>query len=264
MSRFLNTEAVLLSGQAAVAALRLLLDLQARGVVSRAMSRDARGAYISMATGSAFQHVNKEVHVGGRHIMRQAGVGTLRSAACVLIIVGATKERSMALPDLTRIVETHIPIVETGLTHLRRDVLPYIRKLQADGGLRWFCLLLHPASELTGHESVDKNAVVHIRLEPRPEVDVDTFIKMLPIHFLDPQQVTLSTISGVELSMLRDGDWAHGWKLVGDASEWVLCLLEAHKEEFSIQEVAQFLHFITNPLTLGHRCLCIPGGFIPF
>jgi hypothetical protein len=174
----------------------------------------------------------------------------------------------MELPDLSRIVETHVPVSAgefTGyLSQLRQDVLPHVRKLQADGHLRWFSFLIHPAGQLAGHDPADGGLVIHLRLEPATDLDVHEFIELLPKHFEKPRQVTLSEIPGLDRSILRDDDWAHAWKIHGEASEWVLCLLEGHEEEPSLQQVVQFLHFITNPLMLGHRCLCIPAGFLSF
>ena len=170
----------------------------------------------------------------------------------------------MELPDLSRIVETHVPVSTGYLSHLRQDVLPHVRELQAGGHLRWFSFLIHPASQLAGHDPADGSPVIHLRLEPATDLDVHEFIELLPEHFQKPYQVTLSEISGLDGSILRDADWAHAWKIQGEASEWVLCLLEGHEEEPSLQQIVQFLHFITNPLTLGHRCLCIPAGFLSF
>lgn len=170
----------------------------------------------------------------------------------------------MEVPDLGRIVETDVPVSDGEVLQLRRDVLPHIRRLQADGHLHWFCFLLHSASQVAGRDRADSSLVIHLRLEPSPGLALDDFIRLLPVHFRDPQRGDTLAISGVDVAMLRDDDWAHGWRLAGEASEWVLCLLETHKDELSAGQIAQFMHFITNPLTLGHRCLCIPAGFVSF
>lgn len=175
----------------------------------------------------------------------------------------------MELPDLSRIVDTYVPVSAVGLpgylNQLQRDVLPHVRKLQADGHLRWFSFLLHDASQLEGRETMDGRVFIHLRIEPATGLDLQAFIKLLPAHFLKPQQVApLSAISGMDGSILRDDNWAHAWKIHGEASEWILCLLEGHEEEPTLQQIVQFLHFITNPLMLGHRCLCIPAGFLSF
>ena len=175
----------------------------------------------------------------------------------------------MELPNLSRIVDTYIPIsgvdLVSYLRQLKQDVLPHIRNLQANGHLRWFSFLRHDASQLAGREPVDGRFFIHIRLEPAAALNLQAFINLLLPHFLKPLQVApLSEISGLDGSILQDDNWAYAWKIHGEASEWVLYLLEGHKENPSLQQIVQFLHFITNPLMLGHRCLCIPGGFISF
>jgi len=175
----------------------------------------------------------------------------------------------MQLPDLNRIVDTYVPVsandLPAYLNQLQRDILPHIRKLQADGHLRWFSFLRHDASQLAGREPLDGRVFIHLRLEPATDLNPQVFIKLLPAHFLKPQHVSaLSAISGLDGSILRDDNWAQAWKIFGEASEWILCLLEGHKKEPSLQQIVQFLHFITNPLMLGHRCLCIPGGYLSF
>jgi hypothetical protein len=175
----------------------------------------------------------------------------------------------MDAPDLTRIVDTYIPIRHAEpnayLDQLRRDVVPFIRGLQKDGLLRWFAFLIHGSDMLDGREPTSTALYVHLRFEPESGIGVTEFIRKLPQHFCKPIQKTLANIDGVELSVLRNEDWANAWKIHGEASEWVLCLLESHsKSPIPLQQLVQFLHFITNPLMLGHRCLCIPAGFLSF
>jgi hypothetical protein len=168
----------------------------------------------------------------------------------------------MEIPNLSRIVETHVPALTSSrsdfLNQMRQEVLPHIRELQKKGHLRWFLFLLHPAKQLEGHDAADETTVIHLRLEPATELDVEEFIKLLPSHFLNPKLVSpLKEIQGLDGSILRDANWAHGWKIAGEASEWVLYLLEGHEGEISLRQIVQFLHFFTNQLSLGWRCLCI-------
>lgn len=174
----------------------------------------------------------------------------------------------MTLPNLNRIVETHVPISDselTGyLTQLRQDILPYIRKLQSDGSFRWYSFLMHPASQLEGCDPKDKSLVIHLRFEPSSSLEVNEFMQLLPKHFRAPKKVQLSGISGLDGTKLSENDWAHAWEVLGETSDWVLGLLEAHKEVPSLQQIVQFLHFITNSLGIGHKCICYPAGFLPF
>lgn len=174
----------------------------------------------------------------------------------------------MDLPDLNRVVDTYFPITNVNfpeyINQMKRDLLPHVRKLQTEGNIRWFSFLFHPASQLGGREPNDGRLFIHIRLEPSSQLDLNAFINLLPAHFRNPVGVSLSQISGLEVDKFRNNDWAEAWKIHGAASELVLCLLEGHELEPSLQHIVQFLHFITNPLMLGHKCLCIPAGFISF
>jgi hypothetical protein len=177
------------------------------------------------------------------------------------------RAESVDIPDLSRIVETHVPVASlerTAYLHqLRRDVLPYVRKLQADGHIRWFSFLLHAAGQLSGHDSGDQSAIIHLRLEMTADLNSQTIAEVLPSHFLRPTRVALSDISGVDTSELRGRDRARAWRLVGEASEFALALLEEYEEPPLPQRTIQFLHFITNALGMGGQCLYAPTR-VPF
>ena len=170
----------------------------------------------------------------------------------------------MELPNLDRIIETHIPVASLNpnsyFDQLRNDLLPHIRKLQTVKHLRWYSFLLHPANQLAGRDRSDVSPVIHLRFEPATELDIQAFIKLLPSHFLNPQHVPLSEISGgLDKAILLDQDWSHAWKVVGESSEWLLCLLEGHVCIPPLRQITQFFHYITNPLLLGDKCIC--NGF---
>jgi len=170
------------------------------------------------------------------------------------------------LPDLNRIVDTYVPVSNNNfpnyLNQLKSDLLPHIRRLQSDGHLPWFSFLLHGAGHLDGREPNNGRLFIHIRLEPNTDLELQAFINSLPPHFLNPIQKSYSQISGLDGAKFNS--WAHAWKIHGEASEWVLCLLEGHRNEPSLEHVIQFMHFITNPLMLGQKCLYIPAGFAQF
>jgi hypothetical protein len=99
---------------------------------------------------------------------------------------------------------------------------------------------------------------IHIRLEPATDLSLQNFIELLPKHFQNPREEAFSLIPGLEGSVFRDDDPAYGWKVHGEASEWVLHLLESYEEGPSLRHIFQFLHFITNPLMIGHQCVHAP------
>jgi len=62
----------------------------------------------------------------------------------------------MNVPNLTRIVDTYIPIRQPNrdayLDQLRQEVVRSIRKLQKDGLLSWFSFLIHGPDMLDGRD----------------------------------------------------------------------------------------------------------------
>ena len=169
----------------------------------------------------------------------------------------------MKTPNLTRIVETDIPVVslrpDAYLAQLRTDVLPHIWELQSAGHIEWLSFLLHPAKQVAGRAPDDETPVFHLRLEPSSGLNVDELISLLPAHFRDPHPVSLAQISGLNDALLEGGDWAQAWRVVGESAEWVLCVLEAHTDELPPEQTVQFLHYMTNPLGLGHKCVYAPS-----
>jgi len=172
------------------------------------------------------------------------------------------------LPDLSQIVETHVPLeaydMINCLNQLRRDVLPQIRRLQADGHLRWFSFLMHTADQLLEHENYDDSTpVIHIRLEPSPGLDIKRFIEQIQSPFVKPVPRPLGPISGPDVSLLAEGEWAHAWRIIGESSEWILCFLEAHPGDVTSSQLTQFLHYISNPMGLGKKFVYVPDC-LPF
>jgi len=174
----------------------------------------------------------------------------------------------MAVPVLSRIIDTYIPIrsleISAYLEQLRSQVLPEIRNLERTGAIRWYAFLIHDASQLDGREPRDGRHFIHLRLEPASSLDPESFIGTLPSHFLNPRVKKFGCITGLDGSILTGADWAQAWKIHGECSSWILNLVEGHAGDIPVKQIVQFLHFITNPLTLGHRCLFLPSGHISF
>ena len=169
----------------------------------------------------------------------------------------------MKVPNLNRIVETDILVVslrpDAYLAQLRRDVLQHIRELQSAGYIEWFSFLLHPAKQVTGRASDDESPVFHLRLEPSLDISVNELTRLLPAHFRDPHPVNLAQISGLNGAFFEGGDWAQAWRVIGESAEWVLCLLETHADELPPEQAVQFLHYMTNPIGIGHKCVYAPS-----
>jgi hypothetical protein len=167
-------------------------------------------------------------------------------------------------PNLARVVETHVQTptgdVTEYLVRLRTQVVPAIRALQSDGRIRWYSFLLHPAKQLLGRPETDEAWVIHLRLEPATGLEVEEFIVGLPAIFETPVLRPLADFDGPDPSLIVQADWAHAWRIVGESSEWVACMLEAHPGNLSVEQIAHFLHYISNPLGLGWQWAFAPTG----
>ena len=177
----------------------------------------------------------------------------------------------MQLPKLDRIVDTFVLIKslkpDEYISQLRTDLIPVIRSLEQKGSIIWYGFLIHDQSQLGGRvPATDKNLYLHIRLCPNDDIDLAEFKKNLPAHFQKPEVIPVSKIAGVDPSILKGQDWAYGWKIHGEMSEWVLRFIDAHEDQSTphANQIVQFLHFATNPLLLGGQSLLFPNGFLNF
>jgi hypothetical protein len=177
----------------------------------------------------------------------------------------------MDLPKLDLIIETFFKIdkldFSSYISQLRNGLLPLIRKYENEKKIIWYSFLIHDSNNLKNRVlPSDKNLYVHIRFGLPDGANINQFINELPDYFQQPQHVNLSVISGIDNSIIRNNDWAYAWKIHGEASELVLRIIEGHNDDsnISIQQITQFLHFITNPLMIGGRCLFLNNGFLQF
>ena len=169
----------------------------------------------------------------------------------------------MEQPNLDLIVETFICIrahnADEYMSQLREELIPEIRKLQSEGKIIWYGFLIH--------ENKNLGLCIHLRLSLPEGADVDQLIRQLPAHFQETRKSSLSAIGNIDASIMKDQNWVYAWKVHGEASEWILRMLEAHAQNAAIpiQQIIQFMHYITNPLMIGHKCrFILPDGFISF
>jgi hypothetical protein len=171
-------------------------------------------------------------------------------------------------PDLTRIVDTYVRVhsLELGpyFDQLRADILPHVRSLQESGAIRWFSFLIHGPQHLDGREPMDGAIYLHLRFEPSADQEVTDFVRSLPSHFVNPVPVALGPIADLDGSQYRADDPSEGWRILGECSDLVLKMVEGYDSGPDLPHVIQYLHYVTNPLLLGQRCLCIPAGFMSF
>lgn len=172
----------------------------------------------------------------------------------------------MNKPDLNRIIDTYVPVnnLDNYFTVLKSEFCPAIRQLQNENLLHWFSFLMNNRDVLKRNVNSSARHIIHTRFEPSKDIEPHEFISKLPKIFIDPKVRPLSKIGGLDSKFLEKEDWSHAWQLIGETSEFVLTLIENHKTETPIDQYMQFLHYITNSLAIGNRCIFMPKGFIRF
>jgi hypothetical protein len=146
------------------------------------------------------------------------------------------------------------PSIQGYLTLLRDKIGPAIRRMEANNQIIWYSFLIHD------RESADRDDLppefsgpfVHLRLGLPSGVDADAFLNSVPEPLQHPIGRHLGSIGGVDSTLIAE-DWSKAWWMVGEASDWVLKLLETHPTDQGLPaaQMLQFLHYITNGLGIG-------------
>lgn len=172
----------------------------------------------------------------------------------------------MLFPDTARTYETFLRIGEPDagpqefwrgyLQVLRTTVRPLIRELQTAGIIEWFGFLLHDRGSGVPTHSDDRSSYVHLRMSLAESAAEEDLLSRLPGSYRMTRKMVFPdppALDGVELPTLLDGNVRQGWKLLGESSEWVLSLLEAHapEREIPFRNVHQFVHYLENQLMLS-------------
>jgi hypothetical protein len=69
------------------------------------------------------------------------------------------------------------------------------------------------------------------------------------------------SISNITTTQLKNDDILEAWKLIGEQSEWIIKMVNAHKKgALMIEQFKQFMHFFTNAVGLGHTSFMTVDG----
>jgi len=170
----------------------------------------------------------------------------------------------MRKPNI-KIVDTLIQLknyeFNSCINQLRDNVLPMIRIMQEEESLKWFCFLLHDQLQLSDRLlKNDENFYIHLKLCPSEGVSISDIENLLFPECEYTKVVELSRIAGIKKSILRNQDWLNAWWIIGEISELVLNIIEAHNPNKKIgsDQFMQFYHYATNMISLGGQFLMIP------
>lgn len=163
----------------------------------------------------------------------------------------------MEKPDLSRMWETWVRVgPNSGLTHrmlqdsIRNKIHPMVSRLQEQGTINWYHFLLHP------YPKDPANAYFHVRFSIKKDIETVDDLN-LPEYCVPPEKTgPLRNIAGINRALLRNEEIEEAWRIIGEQSEWIINLINIHKEDagwISIDQFVQFMHFFMNMMGLGHR-----------
>jgi len=178
------------------------------------------------------------------------------------------------MPNLERIVETFIPIQgsrdatslqvwQSYLGMLRTVVAPLVRDLTEKGAINWYCFLVHDRKDGVPTGEDDNKRYVHLRMSLVKASDEAEFIRQLPSFCLFSRKMSMPnppSLDAVDIQFLTKGQVEQGWRILGESSEWVLKMLDAHDPDKQVppRNVAQFLHYVGNQLLVDAVQITMP------
>jgi hypothetical protein len=172
----------------------------------------------------------------------------------------------MEKPDLNHLWETFIKIPVEGDVVGPSDVMniyriirskmgPLIALLREEHGLGWYCWLIHNRRSGVPATEGDDNPYFHVRLEFADDVTPEEFLPDYCVMTGKIRRQHVTSITGIDESLLRNEEIEEAWRLIGEQSEWLLNLFSIHKEDADIppEQIGQFLHFFANMTCVAVR-----------
>lgn len=173
----------------------------------------------------------------------------------------------MEKPNLDRTWETFVNLGLIGFTTrlqvynaMRSKLCPMLSSLKSGKKIKWYCFLLHDRKKLG-----DPNLYFHIRFEPEDGINDKEAVNKILWDYCDKDKTARFTdvepkpkeISNIDNSQLKDEEIEEAWKILGEQSEWVMNMVNSHKENMEITEaqIAQFMHFFLNMFGLGCKAI---------
>ena len=165
----------------------------------------------------------------------------------------------MEKPNLDRMWETFIKIGKLDFTPnkpflninemfrtIRSKISPMIFRFVNGGKINWYSFLIHDRKSGVPAKEDDDNLYFHVRVSVL--TDEELFFPDYCFMTRKIKREWVGSISGINTSLLKNEEIEEAWRIIGEQSEWVLNMLDIHKENIDIprQHIAQFLHFFRN------------------
>jgi len=115
--------------------------------------------------------------------------------------------------------------------------------------INWYHFLIHD------YPRDPANWYFHIRFSVIGDIEKLDDLN-LPKYCVSPEEIRpLRNIAGINKALLRNEEIEEAWKIIGEQSEWIVNLINIHKEDIGwipIDQFVQFMHFFMNMMGLGH------------
>jgi len=149
----------------------------------------------------------------------------------------------MNRPDLSRMWETFIRIPRADIASgihietIRKRLAPMIGSLVNNRIIDWYCFLIHDKTSGVPTNSNDEDAYFHVRLGLGTDSTPSMLVTSLPecCTMTRPVQAAwMTNILGIDRTLLKNEDVTEAWRVIGEQSEWLLRMLDSHKEDANI------------------------------
>jgi len=133
---------------------------------------------------------------------------------------------------------------------IRDKIYPMISQLMNKGTINWYHFLYR------GQKKDQDNAYFHIRFSVTSDFEESKDIGLPEFCDLTKKIGPILEISGIDRSLLKDEKIEEAWRIMGEQSEWVMSMLNGHKEDVGlvpIKQIIQFMHYFMNMFGLVHK-----------
>ena len=163
----------------------------------------------------------------------------------------------MEKPVLDQMWETWVRIgPRAGLTlkmlqdTIRNRICPVVSHLEKKKVINWYHFLLHD------YPRDPSNRYFHIRFSVIGNIKRAEDLG-LPEYCVSTEKIApIRNIDGINRALLKNEEIEEAWRIIGEQSEWIINLVNIHREDIEgipIGQFVQFMHFFMNMMGLGGK-----------
>lgn len=184
----------------------------------------------------------------------------------------------MEKPDFSRVYDVFIPIglpqeIRLGnlIDMIRLEIYPLTSYLKKSKMINWYFFLIHnrESGSIPTIED-DRNLYYHIRFGLEKHINSEDFLQSIEDHLgfkplwrtTTNPEISIGRNKLMHKNILKNEEYEEAWKIMGEQSEWIINMLNAHKDDIEISEkeyiehIWQFMHYYFNMLDLSIPIIC--------